>query len=74
MEKQYWIARFSNYTLKKWTIDLSKGESIENAIKGYMHRQNAGEAKSDRIKFYEKKKITKEEYDALGVEWYEESR
>lgn len=71
--KTYWKAKFSNYTLKKWIIDLSEGQNIEKAISNYLHRQNKGEAKSDRIQYKEKQKITHEEFNNLGVEWIEET-
>jgi hypothetical protein len=57
---EYWICRFSNYTFIKWRI--YPGQTIEKAIERYLHSQNVGEAKSDRMHLYDKKLVTPFEF------------
>lgn len=59
--KRYWIADFSNSTVIKWKLE--PGQTIDEAIRDYLIRQNKGEAKSDRIHFYGKRPVTEEEFN-----------
>ena len=72
-KKTYWLALFSNHILKKWEIDEEKDETIFVAIANYLHSQNKGEAKSDRIYFCAKTQVTKEEFDSVGDKYYKET-
>ena len=51
--------RSPNDTPRKWEeiVEVKEGESIDSKINLYLSIQNAGELKSDRIKFVSKHKI-----------------
>lgn len=55
--KYYIISLSSNITVKY------KGENVSQAVIAYLHKQNKGEAKSDRLYFISQHEVSEERYN-----------